>query len=322
MNIVLITDCIADPNPDINRRDLEGNTYEQNQRMIQSIQPLAKKFYHYTSIVEFEKNIKLHKNDIILPFYYGTNGNDQKSILPAICELHNLNYIGADAYTHFLCNDKDLSKLYAKKFGIKSANSILIRNIENLNINIIKQLNLPIVVKPNFGGGSVGITADNLVYNYKDAVEIAKKLLNNHNLPVLLEEYIPGYEVELIVVGNKKRILFYQEVQLIMNNVENFKNEIWNLETKKIDDSNIDFKISNLISEKDKKNLINLFKSFDKIEFARIDGRIYQNDFYLIEISPDCYLGDDCAFYYAFSKANVSHTKMFEILIKNHLCLD
>lgn len=319
MNIVLITDCIENSKIDINRRDLEGNSKEQNDRMIKSIKPLAEKFYHYTSINEFEKNIFLHKKDIILPLFYGINGNNQKSILPTLCELHNLNYVGADAYTHTICNDKNLSKLYAKQFDIKSANSILLQNESQLNNNIIKHLNLPIIIKPNYGGGSVGIANENLVYTYKDAVNMTKKILKNHQIPVLLEEYIPGYEVELILLGNKKNISFCKEVQLIINKIENFNKQIWGLETKKIDDSLVEFKLSNYINEKDRNNLIKLFQSFNKIEFARIDGRIYNNEFYLIEISPDCYLGDDCAFYYAFSQNNISHTEMFEKIIKNHL---
>lgn len=319
MNIVLITDCIENNKIDINRRDLEGNSIEQNKRMLKSIIPLANNFYHYTSISEFEKNIILHQNDIILPFFYGINGYNQKTILPSLCELHKLNYVGADAYTHTICNDKNLSKLYAKQFGINSANSILIQNISQLKNKSIEYLNLPLIIKPNLGGGSVGITNKNLIYNYSDAKNIIKNILKMHKVPVLVEEYIPGYEIELILLGNNGIINFCEEVQLIIEGKEDFNKEIWGLETKKIDDSKVDFKMSNYLSKNDKNNLIKLFLSFNKIEFARIDGRIYNGKFYLIEISPDCYLGDDCAFYFAFAQNHISHKEMFNMIIKNHL---
>ena len=71
-------------------------------------------------------------------------------------------------------------------------------------------------------------------------------------------------------------------------------------------------------NEKLKTNKIhNLFKAFDKIEFMRVDGRMYQGEFHLIELSPDCYLGDDCAFYYAFGNKGYSLSQMFEYLIIN-----
>lgn len=319
MNIVLITDNISNQNINNTRRDLEGNTEEQNERMKKSIVPLCDNLIHYTSIDEFETNIKKHKTDIILPLLYGDNGFNQKTILPSLCELHKLSYVGADPFTHTLCNDKYLSKIYAEQFGIKSANSILIRKkIEN-KIDVIKTLKLPLIVKPNYGGGSVGITKNNLVYDYSDAQKVVDMLLTSQNIPILIEEYIPGNEVELIILGNSNKIKLCHEVQLVMDNKTNFTNEIWSLETKKIDDTNIDFKSSNLISENDKNSLINLFQSFNKIEFVRMDGRIYNGVFYLIEISPDCYLGDDCAFYFAFKENRFSHTEMFNMIIHNHL---
>ncbi len=138
-------------------------------------------------------------------------------------------------------------------------------------------------------------------------------------MPILAEEYIPGEEVELILVGTQKQISFSEEVQLIMDKKEFFNHEIWGYETKKIDDTNIDFKMSSFISQNDIKKIHTLFKAFDKIEFMRVDGRIYQGEFHLIELSPDCYLGEDCAFYYAFGNKGYSLSQMFEYLITNSL---
>ena len=110
-----------------------------------------------------------------------------------------------------------------------------------------------------------------------------------------------------------------ERILLIMDKKDFFDSEIWGFETKKIDDSNIDFRMSSLISQKDITKIHNLFKAFDKIEFMRVDGRMYNGEFHLIELSPDCYLGDDCAFYYAFNSKGYSLSQMFEFLITNSL---
>ena len=180
-------------------------------------------------------------------------------------------------------------------------------------------LSLPIVVKPNFGGGSTGISKSNVCFDYNYAVALSLELYNYHKMPILAEEYIPGREVELILVGNKNEIVFSEEVQLLMGDNEYYEKEIWGFETKKIDDSSIDFKMSNYISQKDILKIHNLFKSFEKIEFMRVDGRIYNETFYLIELSPDCYLGNDCAFYFAFQNKGFAFSQMFEYLISNGL---
>ena len=320
--VVLITDENQKiTSADISNRNLEGNNDYSTQMISKAIRETVNEFEIYTDVNEFLYNIREHKNDVIFPMKYGRNTPDSKSIIPSICEGANLRYVGADDYAHMICNDKYNAKLFAREFGIKTAPCILIRDFNNPN-QIKKELqlfSLPLVIKPNYGGGSTGISANNICFDYSSAYDLSFKLFEFHQMPILVEQYIPGQEVELVLVGNKNQILFSHEVQLIMNNHDYFETEIWGFETKKIDDSNIDFKMSSYIPENDKQNIHKLFRSFDKIEFMRVDGRFYNGEFYLIELSPDCYLGDDCAFYYAFENNGYTLSQMFEFLINNGL---
>lgn len=320
--IVLVTDSNQKRlQADISDRNLEGNNLITTQKISDAIKNCSKDFVLYTETAEFIKNINQHKNDLIFPMKYGKNTPDSKSIIPGICEGFNLRYIGADDYTHMICNDKYTAKLFARQFGIKTASCVIIREHDNeLSVkNKITSLKLPLVIKPNFGGGSTGISNSNVCFNYEDAIKLSNVLLRYHKMPILAEEYLEGQEVEFILVGNKQKVMFSEEVQLIMNNKEFFDKEIWGYETKKIDDSMIDFKLSDYVEQSDIKKIHKLFKSFSKMEFMRVDGRFHDGEFYLIELSPDCYLGDDCAFYYAFKKQGFSLSEMFEYLINNGL---
>lgn len=320
--IVMVVDKMTDhkTTADITRNDLEGNSAEQTIRLKNSLEKVGCVIC-YESLLEFTKHIHEHKNDIIFPMYYGPAGYNSKGIVPSLCETYGINYVGADAYAQLLCNDKTLSKQYASNFGIHSPKGYIIRENSNPNIVIsaLKSIELPVVVKPNVGGGSTGISANNVVNNYCDAIELAQLLLNSLHVPIIIEEYIEGYEVELITVGSQKQIVFCEEVQLLMGNKTYFDHELWGFETKSIDDSSIDFLTSHYISSEEKRKLLSLFQSFDKLEMIRFDGRIKNGQFYLLELSPDCYLGDDCAFYYAFQNRGFSHDEMFRFLIKNSL---
>lgn len=320
--IVLVTDSNEKiENATIENRNLEGNNTDSTRTISEGIKNCCVEFEIYTDIKQFINHVNEHENDIIFPMKYGRNTPDSKSIIPGICEGADLNYIGADDYAHIICNDKYTSKLFAKEFGIKSAPAVLLRCFDDRNdlLDKLSVLNLPLVVKPNFGGGSTGISENNVCFDYIQAVNLSCKLNKFHNMPILVEEYISGEEVELIIVGNKNEIHFCEEVQLLMGNKEYYENEIWGYETKKIDDSDIDFKMSHLISKSDIEKINALFKSFEKIEFMRVDGRYHNGEFFLIELSPDCYLGDDCAFYYAFQQNGYSLSEMFEYLIRNGL---
>lgn len=308
---------------DITRNDLEGNSADQTQRLRRSLEKVGQ-VVCYESVVEFAMHLQEHTKDIVFPMYYGPAGYNSKGIVPALCETYGIKYVGADAYAQLLCNDKSLSKQYAHNFGIRSPRGYILRpNISPQTMySLIKNINLPVVVKPNVGGGSTGISTNSIVYSHKEALELAQYLIMNLQVPALIEEYIEGYEVELITVGSKKRIVFCEEVQLLIGNKSYFDHELWGFETKIIDDSSIDFASSHYIASEDRNNLVALFQSFDKLEMIRFDGRIKDGHFYLIELSPDCYLGDDCAFYYAFQQKGFTHDEMFRYLISNSLGLD
>lgn len=320
--IVMVVDELKDTSAiaNIKRNDLEGNSKEQTLKIFNTLQEIND-VELYVGPYEFEKNLHKHLNDIVFPMYYGPASHNSKVFVPTLCDLNNIKYVGADAYTQAICNDKSLSKLYAQKFGIKSANGIILRCEQDVPIIVdnLKSLHTPLIVKPNYGGGSTGISQNNLVNTHKDAMKLALKLLKYLNIPIVIEEYIDGYEVELIVVGTSNNISFCEEVQLIINQQKYFDHEIWGYETKDIDDTSVNFCSSNYINKNDMAALMLLFKSFPKLEIIRFDGRIKDGDFYLIELSPDCYLGDDCAFYYAFENKGFTHADMFKYLINNTL---
>lgn len=320
--IVMVVDEMKDHKlaADITRNDLEGNSSDQTIRLKRTLEKIGQVIC-YERVADFAKHIKEHTHDIVFPMYYGPASYNSKGIVPSLCETYGVSYVGADAYAQLICNDKTLAKQYALNFGIRSPRGFILRpNVsQDTVISAMRNLEFPLVVKPNFGGGSTGISSNSIVHSHDGAVELAQFLLRHLRVPILIEEYIEGYEVELITVGSKKRIAFCEEVQLLMGNKTYFDHDLWGFETKSIDDSSIDFAMSHYISSEDRNNLITLFQSFDKLEMIRFDGRIRDGHFYLIELSPDCYLGDDCAFYYAFQEKGYSHDDMFRFLISNSL---
>ena len=68
-----------------------------------------------------------------------------------------------------------------------------------------------------------------------------------------------------------------------------------------------------------KKNIIDMYRHMGKIDYVRVDGKILNNKFYLIELTPDPY----CARESSFSKAIMSNGYTYEesigLLIQNSL---
>jgi D-alanine-D-alanine ligase len=72
----------------------------------------------------------------------------------------------------------------------------------------------PAVVKPNDEGSSKGIHDDSLVLGPDEARRLAARLKDLYGCPVLVEQYLPGPEVTVGVIGNGRtvRILGVMEI--------------------------------------------------------------------------------------------------------------
>lgn len=275
----------------------------------------------YTELDDFRDHIKEHRQDLVFPMRYGPTSRTQKGLIASLCETYKIDYMGADNYTHLLCNDKDLSKKYAAEFGLKAPKSRMFRSILSKEriLEQLKLLNLPLVIKPNFGGGSSGISSKSLVHSYMDAAELIMYHLNVHPTPILAEEYATGQEVSLLLIGNRKKISFFGETQLIINGQSYFRDHIWGYEEKKIDDSKVDYMISHLTSPLEREQAVHIFQSFEKVEYMRIDGRVTGDGFCLLELSPDCYLGPECDFEVAMRAEGFDYPGMLKFIIDNSL---
>lgn len=130
------------------------------------------------------------KFDFAYIIVHGTPGEDGP--LQGYFDMLNIPYSSSGllacalTFSKFTCNN------YLKSFGVKVANSILIRQNEKYNIeNIVEELKLPLFVKPNVGGSSFAITKVKEASYLQEAINEAFTEANE----VLIESFIDGTEV-------------------------------------------------------------------------------------------------------------------------------
>lgn len=313
-NIVLIVDRISSrKNIDIYTDTLEFTSNVYFEALEKALKYTNRKYYIYNSPDEFIDNISKHKNDIVFSaIWSGTLSRNRKSLIPAICESYNIDYIGADVYVQTICQDKYLTKLFCKDYNIEIPKGYVFDDL----INFIKITNLtfPLIIKPNCEGSSIGISDKNIVDNYNDAYKLAKKLLKKFKT-ILIEEYVDGDEVSVCIVG-KDSIEFCEVIALTINGNSYFSHQIWGFESKKLGRYDVGRKcvtydISKQIIEECKK----IFLDLGKVDYMRIDGRIKNNKFYLIELTPDCSLHPECFMANTFYANNMTYNEMIETFI-------
>jgi len=313
-NIILIADRINKYNED---NILFSKTYEKipNEyfhNLYNALSTISNRITHYQTPEDFLENIEKHKNEFVISLWSGENSRNRKSLIPSICEAYGLMYLGADCYVQTISQDKNLSKVFCQEVNILTPRSKLLYNLESLNL--INDLSLPLIVKPNFEGGSIGISQENLVYNYTDAKNITKKLLEVFKQPILIEEFIEGDEISFVVGGNSDN-LFLEAIRLYSNEI-NLKQNIMSYELKKLKNINIERELytQNIEMELIKK-IKNLYFKLGKVNLIRIDGRIKNNKFYCIELSPDVNLNSSSTVATAFQLKGFSYSEALEEII-------
>jgi D-alanine-D-alanine ligase len=130
--------------------------------------------------------------DVVFPVLHGPFGED--GTVQGLLELAGVAYVGAGVAGSALCMDKDLFKAVLRDRGIPVARNVTLR----LGDPVENPFGYPVFVKPARLGSSVGITKAHGEHELERGVELARR----HDEKVLIEEFVPGAEVECGVLGN------------------------------------------------------------------------------------------------------------------------
>ena len=109
-------------------------------------------------------------------------------------------YTGCDFYKSALTFNKKDTLAVLAKYGIPSAKSFYLRKGENINEDkIVEELGLPLFVKPNQSGSSLGISKVKAKSELAAAIEFAFK----EDDEILIESFLNGMEVSVGVIDYK-----------------------------------------------------------------------------------------------------------------------
>jgi D-alanine-D-alanine ligase len=147
--------------------------------------------------------------DAVFIAIHGTPGEDGK--IQGYFDLFRLPYTSCGQDTSALTFNKFFCNNYVRSFGMNVAPSILLHRGEEVDkARIISTLKLPVFVKPNKGGSSVGASKVKMESELLPAIEVAFREDNQ----VMIEEFMPGREIScgVVKVGGALRTLPLTEI--------------------------------------------------------------------------------------------------------------
>ncbi len=151
--------------------------------------------------------------DVVLLCIHGTPGEDGK--LQGYFDMIGLPYTSCDAATSALTMNKRFTVAVAAFSGIHVAKSMHLFKHTPVSTNqILHQLTLPVFVKPNSGGSSIGMSKVTDANQLQAAIDKAF----NEDSQILVEEFISGREFTIGVFKQGNDITVLPITEITTNN--------------------------------------------------------------------------------------------------------
>ena len=140
--------------------------------------------------------------DVVFPVLHGPFGED--GTVQGLLELADVRYVGSGVLASAVGMDKHYMKLVFAAHGLPVGRHVVVtpRDWSQRREDVftrVKELQLPVFVKPARAGSSLGVTRVDDLADLERAVEDAQA----HDPKVLVEEGIEGREIECAVLGGR-----------------------------------------------------------------------------------------------------------------------
>ena len=252
------------------------------------------------------KKIKLFKPNIIFNALHGQFGED--GYIQAILETQKIPYTHSGVMASSIAMDKIISKKIFISNNILTPKYIKF-NYEKNKINIIKKiekkLNFPVVIKPINEGSSVHVH----ICNKKNILKKLDKLITYNE--ILIEEFIPGREIQVAIMGNKN--LGVIELKP--------KRKFYDYEAKYNTNAKTEHIIPVNLNKRDFKKITNITSKAHRVigcrGVTRSDFKFYKGKFYLLEINTQPGMTKLSLVPEIASYAGISFIKLIEWILKD-----
>lgn len=142
---------------------------------------------------------KMKTPDLIFNLSTGISDKRSQANVVGMLEMLHIPVLGSGLTTHVLGLHKEITKSLLYAHNVRTARYQL---VEDKNAPIRKDFIYPVIVKPEHEGSGIGITASSKVDTPEKLRKIIMEKIALHKQELLIEEYLPGREFTVGVMGN------------------------------------------------------------------------------------------------------------------------
>jgi D-alanine-D-alanine ligase len=242
-----------------------------------------------------------------------------ESNVAALMNLLHLRYTGSSPAGLIVAGDKTLTKKVLTFHGLRTAK---FATVYRGAVDWAGDITFPLIVKPPQEDASLGITGKSVVNNVQELLERIGEMQTEFQQPALVEEFIDGREFYVGVLGNVN-VKALPVIELDFSGFPADRPKIASWEAKWGDDGDekgaefagtksvFPTDVSEELVAKMQTVAVEAFHALRLRDYARIDLRVTpEEEVYIIEVNPNCYLERSAEFSMAAQKAGIEHTAL------------
>lgn len=177
--------------------------------------------------------------DIVFNIAEGMYGIGREAQIPALLDAYTIPYTFSDPLVLALTLNKAMTKQVIRDSNIPTPQFMLVNNIEDIQHC---SLAYPLFAKPYAEGTGKGITASSIIRDTDQLASTCAFLLQKFKQPILVEEYLPGREFTVGIVGSGNNAHAIGTMEIIL--LDNAEKDVYSYINKEKCEERVEYRLA------------------------------------------------------------------------------
>jgi D-alanine-D-alanine ligase len=237
---------------------------------------------------EFLRRLMAERVDLVFNISEGWGTRSREAQVPAVCELLRIPCTHSGPLALAISLDKAMTKRFAAFHGVQTPAFLCVDNMEQFDETPLPPF--PLMAKPASEGSSIGIRMHSRCESGKELRDCVAWLLQEYGGVVLIERFLPGPEVTVLVMGTGEsaRVMGIMQIVPRAQREEAF---VYSLEVKRDFRNLVDYHVPPCLPAATiaaiEETALRAYRAIDCRDIARVDIRLDEaGKASLIEVNP------------------------------------
>ena len=252
--------------------------------------------------------------DMVFNITEGLYGEGRESLVPALLDNYKIPYVFSGPVTLGISLNKAFAKQIIRDSRINTPDFCVVSNKDDIKT---VDLSYPLFAKPVSEGTGKGIDSKSKISSFKELKKVCLNLLQKFRQPVLVEEYLPGREFTVGVLGTGRDAYVPGAMEIVFRSS---RDTVYSYENKEKYEDIVDYTaVEGDLFRQCEEIALNVWKSLNCFDGGRVDLKIDKHGkMSFIEINPLAGLNPESSDLPILCRLNgIGYQEIIDVILKS-----